>query len=144
MRQSWRWDRLAQAQHGGNRNMKFFRTLESAELDRSARTATPTRELGRREPAPRQPQPEQDRDIVEDSLGFLLRRVAGNSVETLDEVIVELKILRKTLQSEGARVEREVIEYATLTQAALQSTRIIAESLAHWRQAPEAAPRISA
>ena len=122
--------------------MKFFRTLESAELDRSARTATPTRELGRREPAPRQPEP--DRDVVEDSLGFLLRRVAGNSVETLDEVIVELKILRKTLQSEGARVEREVVEYATLTQAALQSTRIIAESLAHWRQAPEAAPRISA
>jgi hypothetical protein len=126
--------------------MKFFRTLESAELDRSARAATPTRELGRRAPAPRprQPQPEQDRDVVEDSLGFLLRRVAGNSVETLDEVIVELKILRETLQSEGARVEREVIEYATLTQAALQSTRIIAESLAHWRQAPEAAPRISA
>jgi hypothetical protein len=124
--------------------MKFFRTLESAELDRPARTATPTRELGRREPAPRPRPPEQDRDVVEDSLGFLLRRVAGNSVETLDEVIVELKILRKTLQSEGARVEREVIEYATLTQAALQSTRIIAESLAHWRQAPEAAPRISA
>ena len=124
--------------------MKFFRTLESAELDRSARTATPTRELGRREPAPRPRQPEPDRDVVEDSLGFLLRRVAGNSVETLDEVIVELKILRKTLQSEGARVEREVVEYATLTQAALQSTRIIAESLAHWRQAPEAAPRISA
>jgi hypothetical protein len=124
--------------------MKFFRTLESAELDRPARTATPTRELGRREPAPRPRPPEQDRDVVEDSLGFLLRRVAGNSVETLDQVIVELKILRKTLQSEGARVEREVIEYATLTQAALQSTRIIAESLAHWRQAPEAAPRISA
>lgn len=142
MRQSLRWERLAQAQHGGN--MKFFRTLESAELDRPARTATQTRELGRREPAPRQPQPEQDRDVVEDSLGFLLRRVAGNSVETLDQVIVELKILRKTLQSEGARVEREVIEYATLTQAALQSTRIIAESLAHCRQAPEAAPRISA
>jgi len=122
--------------------MKFFRTLESAELDRSARTATQTRELGRRELVPRPPEP--DRDVVEDSLGFLLRRVAGNSVETLDEVIVELKILRKTLQSEGARVEREVIEYATLTQAALQSTRIIAESLAHWRRAPEAAPRISA
>ncbi len=124
--------------------MKFFRTLESAELDRSAKTAMQTRELGRRELAPRRPQPEPDRDVVEDSLGFLLRRVAGNSVETLDEVIVELKILRKTLQSEGARVEREVVEYATLTQAALQSTRIIAESLAHWRQAPEAAPRISA
>ena len=124
--------------------MKFFRTLESAELDRSARTATQTRELGRRELAPRRWQPEQDRDVVEDSLGFLLRRVAGNSVETLDEVIVELKILRKTLQSEGARVEREVVEYATLTQAALQSTRIIAESLAQWRQVPDAAPRISA
>jgi hypothetical protein len=133
----------------GHRNMKFFRTLESAELDRSAKTAVQARdlgrrELGRRELAPRPPQPEPDRDVVEDSLGFLLRRVAGNSVETLDEVIVELKILRKTLQSEGARVEREVVEYATLTQAALQSTRIIAESLAHWRPAPEAAPRISA
>ena len=81
--------------------------------------------------------------MVADNLGFLLQRVAGYSVETLDEVIVELKILRKTLQSEGARVEREVIEYATLSEAAMQSTRIISESLAHWRTAPEIA-RISA
>ena len=66
--------------------MKFFRTLESAELDRSARTATQTRELGRRELAPRRWQPEQDRNVVEDSLGFLLRRVAGNSVEALGDL----------------------------------------------------------
>jgi hypothetical protein len=37
--------------------------------------------------------------------------------------------LRDTLQSEAARVQREIVEYATLTQGALQSTKIIAESL---------------
>jgi hypothetical protein len=42
------------------------------------------------------------------------------------------------LQNEGARVQREIVEYATLSQAALQSTKIIAESLTGWKKVPDA------
>ena len=34
---------------------------------------------------------------------------------------------------EGARVQREITEYAHLSQSAMQSTKIIAESLSHWK-----------
>jgi hypothetical protein len=36
------------------------------------------------------------------------------------------------LQSEGVRVQREIAEYSHLSQSAMQSTKIIAESLAKW------------
>ena len=35
-------------------------------------------------------------------------------------------------------VQREIVEYATLSQAALQSTKIIAESLTGWKKVPDA------
>ena len=69
---------------------------------------------------------------------FAPRRVAGTSVQEIDKLISELKMLREMLQTEGARVQREIVEYATLTQAAMQSTKIIAESLTHWKKVPDA------
>jgi hypothetical protein len=46
--------------------------------------------------------------------------------------------LRERLQDEGARVQREIVEYASLNQAAMQSTKIITESLGHWKRVPDA------
>jgi hypothetical protein len=45
-----------------------------------------------------------------------------------------LGTLRERLQDEGERVQREIVEYATLSQAAMQSTKIIAESLIHLKR----------
>jgi len=39
------------------------------------------------------------------------------------------------LETEGERVQREIAEYAHLSQSSLQSTKIIAESLAQWKRA---------
>ena len=47
--------------------------------------------------------------------------------------MTELHTLRELLQSEGARVQREITEYAHLSQSAMQSTKVIAESLAKWK-----------
>jgi hypothetical protein len=41
--------------------------------------------------------------------------------------------LRDVLQNEGARVQREITQYAHLSQSAMQSTRVIAESLQSWK-----------
>jgi hypothetical protein len=59
-------------------------------------------------------------------------------VKEIDKLIAELQTLREMLQSEGARVQREIVEYASLSQAAMQSTRIIADSLSSWKKVPDA------
>ncbi len=123
--------------------MRFFRTPEAAELDTSTETTGDIREFVRRDLAAVRRQPESDSEMVAGRLSSLLQRVAGASVQNIDDVILELQILRQRLDNEGARMQREIVEYATLSQATLQSTKIIAESLAHWKKVPDA-PSISA
>ena len=85
-------------------------------------------------------QPENESEQVANNLNSVLQRVSSTSVQEIDKLITELQMLRDKLQSEAARVEREIVEYATLSQAALQSTKIIAESLIEWRKASHASP----
>ena len=66
--------------------------------------------------------------------------MAGTSVQEIDGLIAELQTLRSLLQKEGARVQRSLAEYAHLSQSAMQSTRIIAESLAQWKQVGGCSP----
>ena len=54
-------------------------------------------------------------------------------MQEVDRLIGELQQLRELLHQEGARVQREITEYAHLSQSAMQSTKIIAESLSHWK-----------
>ena len=81
-------------------------------------------------------QPESE--MVASNINSLLQRAAGTSVQEIDKLITELETLRDMLHSEAARVQREIVEYATLTQGALQSTKIIAESLTQWKKVPDA------
>ena len=90
------------------------------------------REFVRRDVAPLRRQAEHDSEMVTSNIGNLLQRVAGTSVKEIDKLVAELQTLRETLQNEGARVQREIVEYASLSQAAMQSTRIIAETLTSW------------
>jgi hypothetical protein len=69
----------------------------------------------------------------------LLQRATGTSVQEIDKLITELQTLCDMLHSEAARVQREIVEYATLTQGALQSTKIIAESLTNLKKLLHAA-----
>ena len=80
--------------------------------------------------------------MVAGNISSLLQRVSGSSVQEIDRLIADLQTLRDRLELEGERVRREIVEYATLSQAAMQSTRIIGESLTHWKKVPDA-PSIS-
>ena len=97
-------------------------------------------EFVRRDGASLRRAPETDSELVADSVVTLLQRVAGTSVQDIDGLISELQILRETLQEQGARVERKLAEYAHLSQSAMQSTKIIAESLAQLRQVGDWSP----
>src|SRR5947209_12016789 len=87
------------------------------------------REFVRRDGASLRRAPDTDSELVANNISTLLQRVAGSSVQEIDRLITELQTLRELLHSEGARVQREITEYAHLSHSAMQSTRIIAESL---------------
>ena len=70
-----------------------------------------------------------DSESVINNLGLLLQRVSLNSVNEIDELISELKILREQLQHDGERMAREIVGYASLSQAAMQSTKILTDGL---------------
>ena len=95
------------------------------------------REFVRRDGASLRRAPENDSELVANNIGTLLQRVAGSSVQEIDRLIAELQTLRELLHTEGMRVQREITEYAHMSQAATKSTKIIAESLAQWKQTAE-------
>jgi hypothetical protein len=68
------------------------------------------------------------------SVNSLVQRVAGASLREMQNVIWELESLRDFLQTEGERVQQEISEYAQLTQAAMSSTRAIADNMVHWKK----------
>jgi hypothetical protein len=96
------------------------------------------REPIRTELAPAQkPQAEADSETGAGSVNALLQRVAGTTFKEIDRLIEELHDMRGALQSEGQRVQRELVKYAQLTQTAKKSTKIIAEGLSQLQDSAE-------
>ena len=72
-------------------------------------------------------------DAAVDSISSVIERVSGASVAEIDRVIAELSRVREMLRSEGERVQREIAGYANLSQAAMTSMKIIADSVTKWK-----------
>jgi hypothetical protein len=83
-------------------------------------------------------QPENESELVASNINSLLQRVTATSLQKIDSLITELESSRDMLQSEAARVQHEIVQYSTLSQAALQSTKIITESLTQLKKVPDA------
>jgi len=120
--------------------MTLIKARETVDADKASETEVEgeIREFVRRDVATLRRQPESDSEMVASNISSLLQRVSGTSVQEIDRLISELQTLREMLATEGARVQREIVEYATLSQAAMQSTKIIAESLGQWKKVPDA------
>jgi hypothetical protein len=114
--------------------MTAVKTNKPVDLDqREAAVEGEIREFVRRDGQALRRAPESDSEAVAQNISTLVQRVAGTSVQEVDRLITELQQLRDLLQKEGARVQREITEYAHLSQSAMQSTKIITESLSHWK-----------
>jgi hypothetical protein len=68
-------------------------------------------------------------DLIPGDVDSLLQRLSGTTVQEIDHFIAELQALRQRLQHEATRVEREVVQYASLNEAARASMRTISENL---------------
>ena len=71
------------------------------------------------------------------NVNSLIQRVAGTSLSEIEHLISELESLRDLLHAEGQRVQREISGYAQLSQAAMKSTRMIADNVQQWKRSAD-------
>jgi hypothetical protein len=73
--------------------------------------------------------PLNDEKAVEENIISLLQRMSVNAVRDIDRLIHELQISRERLRLEGERVQREIVDYATLIQTSMGATQFIGQPL---------------
>src|SRR5260221_3318719 len=83
------------------------------------------------------PTPETSTEATVNNVNSLIQRVAGSSLAEIENLISELESLRDLLHAEGQRVQREISGYAQLSQAAMKSTRMIADNVTQWKRAAD-------
>jgi hypothetical protein len=88
-------------------------------------------------PASTEPVLERSPEVTVNNVNSLIQRVAGASISEIQNLISELESLRDLLHAEGQRVQREISGYAQLSQAAMKSTRMIADNVAQWKGAAD-------
>jgi hypothetical protein len=84
-----------------------------------------------------EPAPEPNAEATANSVNSLIQRVAGTSLAEIENLIAELDGLRSLLHAEGQRVQREISGYAQLSQAAMKSTRMIADNVSQWKRSAD-------
>src|SRR4029077_11886649 len=83
------------------------------------------------------PVTEQSPEVSVTNVNSLIQRVAGASIRDIENMISELESLRDLLHAEAKRVQREISGYAQLSQAAMKSTRMIADTVEQWQGSAE-------
>jgi len=90
----------------------------------------------------RRRQQEHNGEAAVENVNSVIERVSGASVVEIERVMGELAQVRDMLRNEGQRVQREISGYASLSQAAMTSMKIIGDSLVQWKsQSPQPALR---
>ena len=98
--------------------MNFSKPLGSAKIDKvEVGTNGNIREL--REDVVFHQAAGSDSEMTPSDLSTLLDRVAGTSAREIDNLIGELQFLRKKLQTDGNRIQRDITEYAALSQSVI-------------------------
>ncbi|SRR6266540_577487 len=93
------------------------------------------REYVRSDVVPGRRRRERGSECASENVTLIVERVAGASIQEIDNLIAELHAVREYLQSEGERVQRELTDYAQATQSALASVRIMVENVGQWKNA---------
>ena len=83
--------------------------------------------------AARRAQPESGEPAMDEAKS-LVQRLSTGSIGEVERVIGELTRVRDMLRSEGERVQREISSYQALSEVAVTSMKIVAESLGKWQR----------
>jgi len=123
--------------------MNVARPFKAADSNRSEDTDVEgnIRELVRRDTAALR-EGNSDSEVAANDLSSLMSRVSESSTREIDNLIDELRGLREKLQSDGSRVQRDIVEYAALTQSVMQLTKIITDGVSHVKRPDLIGPRL--
>ena len=77
-----------------------------------------------------------------ENLSSLIERVSAATVIEIDRVISELQNIRSLLHSEGDRVRREITGYAGLSQSAVSTMKVIADTISQLKPGMQIPPRV--
>ena len=86
--------------------------------------------------------PDSHHDQGNANLSNLIERVSAATVVEIDRVIGELQNIRSLLHSEGDRVRREITGYAGLSQSAVSTMKVIADTLSQLKPGMQIPPRL--
>ena len=70
-----------------------------------------------------------DGEVAANSLETLLRRVSEVSTGEIESLVDEFHGLRKKLQTDLSRIQRDIAEHAEVSQQVMQLTKIISDSV---------------
>ena len=65
----------------------------------------------------------------------LIQQIGDTSIAEIDRLMAELQEAKSYLQSEGERIEREMVRYTNLTQMASFTAKIILDAISQWHPA---------
>ena len=80
-------------------------------------------------PSARAAEKEEDDQMPTENLSDLLGRVSNNSTGEIDSLIGDFQQLRRKLQADRERIQRDIEEYTALSQQVMQMTKTISESV---------------
>jgi hypothetical protein len=113
---------------------RLWETGQEASGDRTDDVESSLRDFVRRDNrAARRAHPESD-ETASDDAKAMVQRLSTGSIGEVERVIGELTRVRDMLRSEGERVQREISSYQALSEVAIKSMKIVAESLGQWQR----------
>jgi hypothetical protein len=71
----------------------------------------------------------EDEQMSAGDLAASLRETSRVSIAEVDRLIGELQILRRKLQTDGDRIERDIMQHAALSEQATKLTQIVFEGV---------------
>jgi hypothetical protein len=110
----------------------------SAEINQSSEmdVSRNTRELGHASGALRQIE-NGDGEVAANSLEALLRRVSEVSTGEIESLVDEFYGLRKKLQTDLSRIQRDIAQYRELNQAVMKLAAIISDGMKELPGGPD-------
>jgi len=116
--------------------MNIAKPVGYAEIDKSTETEIEAsiQELASSSLAVRQAE-DSEEDASAGDLNKSLRRLSETSTREIENLVGELQTLRRKLQTDGNRIQRDIEQYAELSQQVMRITTIISDSV---KKLPEA------
>ena len=70
-------------------------------------------------------------DLTPGGVSRFLHGISTSSCGEIDALIGDLRILREKLVGDGDRIERDLVDFATLNQSVIKLTEVVMDSVTH-------------